>query len=220
MARTITWDLPGERVFETGLDRGVLYPKPLATARNDEPMAWNGLVSVTKTNSGEAPSPIYLDGRRIAYTSPAPEYEYTLTAYTYPDGFEDYDGSSYQWGLIFDEQPHHMFDLSYRTLVGNDVQGLEHGYFINLLYNAQTKPGGSSYSSVEDTLDPNLFSWDLVTLPIQVVSGQKPRGSLVRIDSRHHSKEVMDGVEDILYGKDGSTPKIPTPLELRTLISG
>lgn len=206
MAR-IVWGARGERYFEMGVDRGVLY------VGTDPGVSWNGLISVPETPTGGLPRPYYLDGIKYANISSAEEFAAVLNAFSSPIEFGPCDGTlSIQNGLFITQQPRKPFGLSYRTLVGNDVEDDAHGYKIHLVYNALAAPSQRANASSSDTVDVVRLSWAISAKP-PALSGYKPTAHLV-IDTRTTDPSVLAEVEDILYGTEAEAPRLPSPTEL------
>lgn len=207
----LIWNNSGEKFFETGIDRGVLYPSGMGG------IAWNGLVAVNEAPSGGEAQPYYLDGvKYLNYSSPE-EYEANLEAYTYPEEFELCDGSfSLANGLTITQQNRKSFGLSYRTVVGNDIHGSDFAYKIHLLYNAMAEPSSKEYSSIADETEPLTFDWKLVTRPVKFQDdafGVK-YGSHLVLDSRKIYPEAMRAIEEVLYGTDANAARLPLPQEI------
>ena len=207
----ITWNAPGERFFESGVDQGVLYPRGVAG------VPWNGLVSVNETPTGGEVSPRYLDGVKYLDEMSSEEFAATISAFTYPEEFAACDGTSSSGkGLSFGQQRRKPFDLVYRTGKGNDTVSLDLGYKIHLVYNAKATPSSKAYSTIKQTTDASNFSWNIVTTPIPI-PGLRPLSHLI-IDSTKTDSYLLAVIEDILYGTDEDDPRMPTPLELKTLV--
>lgn len=206
----IVWDAEGERIFETGLDRGVLYP-------NSGPgVAWNGLVQVDESPSGGEATPYYIDGYKFLNEPTPEEFEATIEAYTYPDEFSAVDGLVFDdTGLGFTSQPRQSFGLSYRTMVGNDVGGIGHGYKLHLIFNALASPTQKPYATISDDPEALTFSWNITASPM-FVSGRRPTAHLV-VDSTRTKSDTMNALEDILYGTSSTSPRLPTAEEINTL---
>lgn len=206
----ISWNAPGERFFETGVDRGVLYVDLNAG------VPWTGLISVSESPSGGEARPYYQDGIKYLNLSSKEEFEATINAFTAPKEFAPCDGvSALQNGLFATQQPRKAFSLSYRTMIGNDVDGQEHGYKIHLVYNALAGPSERSNNTLGDNVDPNSLSWQITTLPPSL-SGLKPTAHFV-IDSRYTPAGLLKAIEDILYGSDAADPRMPLASELVTM---
>lgn len=209
----LIWDQVGDRYFETGVDRGVLYPM------NASGVAWNGLTAVDESPSGGDGVPYYLDGIKYLNTPSSEEFTAKISAFTYPDEFYELDGVVFDSpGLGFGQQGRKPFGLSYRTKVGNDVDGYDHGYKLHLIYNALASPSSRSHASLTSSTEPTTFSWDITTTPISV-EGHRPLSSLI-IDSTKVSEYLLEAVEAMLYGKDDGEPNLPTPNDLVTMFKG
>lgn len=205
----MTWNAPERRFFETGLDRGVIYPKATALGVQAAPAPWDGLVSVEESG-GEGARAYYVDGRPFLFLPMPKEYKSTLSAYTYPDAFSEIMGmKEVTDGMYLDSQPGAAFDLSYRTLVGNGVHGADHGYKIHLVYNATVTPGGLSYETLSDSVNPSTMSWEIQAVPVRV-EGFRPTAHIV-IDTRHMDPVKVSAIEDLLYGSDGVEAAMPPP---------
>lgn len=214
----LVWDADGERLFETGVSQGVLYPQntsglyPLG-------VAWNGLTAVTESPSGAEPNPLYADNIKYLNLMSAEEFGATIEAYTYPDEFEACDGSAeLAPGVTVGQQNRQGFGLSYKTLLGNDTEGTDHGYKLHLVYGAKASPSEKSYETVNETPDAITFSWDVTTTPVSV-PGLKPSASIT-IDSTKVDHEALEALEDILYGTSGGDPRLPLPTEVAAIVGG
>lgn len=203
----LAWDAAGERRYEHGVDRGVLY------THSGKVAAWNGLRSIDEKPAGAEVSTFYLDGERYNQVTANEEFTATLSAFTYPDEFEECDGlDDLGRGLYLTAQSRSMFDLSYRTKLGNDTDGPDHGYRIHLVYNALATPTNRTNTSGGESISPVDLSWDLTTLPI-VIPGKKS-SSHYYIDSTTTNRYILAQIEDILYGSASSTARMPTAAEL------
>jgi len=206
----LTWSTVGERVYETGVDRGVLY------VANQAGVAWTGLTSVEEAPTGGDAKPYYLDGIKFLNIAAAEEFEATINAFSSPPEFGLCDGiSSVQNGLFATQQPRKAFGLSYRTLIGNDVSGAGYAYKIHLVYNALSAPSSRSNNTMGSSTEPSAFSWQISTLP-PAITGYKPTAHFV-IDSRSTSVPILTRIENVLYGTETVAPRLPTPNELITL---
>ena len=206
----LVWGNVGERYYETGVDRGVLFP----TLGDGVP--WNGLISVTESPSGGEPRPYYLDGFKYLNLATSEEFAATIDAFSAPDEFDKCDGTaSIQNGLFITQQKRESFGLSYRTIIANDVDGTDHGYKIHLVYNALAAPSSRSNSTINDSPSPITFSWGITTAP-PTISGYKPSAHFV-IDSRKTAPSVLLELENILYGDSSSNSRLPEVDELIAL---
>lgn len=214
----IKWDEAGKKFYETGIDRGVLYPQD-AEGKYTQGFAWNGLIGVDESPSGAEPTPLYADNIKYLNLMSVEEFGATIEAYTYPDEFEACDGTaSLGEGITVGQQPRKLFGLAYRTLIGNDVDMDAHGYKIHLVYGAQASPSAKSYQTVNDSPEAITFSWEITTTPVEI-EGYKPSASVV-IDSTKIDAEHLLAIETILYGDDDETEgRLPTPAELKAIVA-
>lgn len=205
----LIWDAVGDRRYETGVDQGVLYT-------DDRPgVPWNGLISVTDKSTGDGPTAQYSDGIKYLNMPSAEEFEATIEAFTYPEEFEVCDGSlAYVPGLLINQQIRQQFGLSYRTLVGNDVDGQDFGYKIHIIYNALASPSEKAYLTLTDDPEAINFNWDITTTPV-VFPGFKPTAKMT-LDSTEVLDFVLWMLEGILYGRD-EEPRLPSPVEILAL---
>ena len=220
----IVWDKTGERIFETGVKNGVLYPIDNKGVYSNG-VAWNGLTAVTESPSGAEATPLYADDMKYLNLMSAEEFGATIEAYTYPDEFAECDGSaSIATGVNIGQQARKIFGLSYKTTIGNDVDGNDHGYKLHIIYGAQASPSEKAYATINDSPEAITFSWEVTTTPVNV-TGFKPTASLV-IDSTKADKAKLTALEEILYGKDptnegasdGVNPRLPLPDEIAKLM--
>lgn len=208
----ITWGALGAKTFESGVSKGVLYP------RSGPGVAWNGLISVTERPSGGELTPHYLNGVKYYISSAPEEFEAAIEAYTYPEEFEALTGMASDGlypGLIYDQQPREFFGLSYRTEVGDDVNGQESSYKIHLVYNAIATPSDRGYQTFSDSPDAISFTWDLATVPT-VLSNMSPTAHFI-IHVGRSRKGPAAAIEDILYGTDTQNPRQPSISEIVAL---
>jgi hypothetical protein len=213
----IVWDAPGTRVYETGVDHGVLY-LPDVTGAYNTGFAWNGLVSVSESPSGAEATPQYADNIKYLNLVSAEEFGATIEAFTYPDEFAQCDGTaSPEEGLFIGQQRRKTFGLSYRTLIGNDIDATDHGYKLHLIYGALAAPTEKAYNTVNDSPEAITFSWELTTTPV-AVPGFKPAAQLT-LDSTKVSSVKMALIEDLLYGASASEPALPLPAEIISILA-
>lgn len=212
----LTWDQVGEKLYETGVDHGVLYLPDSAGIYNTG-FAWNGLTTVTESPSGAEPNPQYADNIKYLNLISAEEFGGTIEAFTYPEEFGQCDGSAAPApGLVVGQQGRSMFGLSYRTKVGNDVDGSDLGYKLHLIYGAQAAPSEKAYATINDSPEAISFSWDITTTPVPV-TGYKPTALLV-VDSTVVSAADMASLEALLYGAASVPAALPTPDAVIALI--
>lgn len=205
----LAWDVIGERLYETGVRKGVLYPQdPSGTYPLG--VAWNGLTAVTESPSGAEANPIYADDTKYLNLVSAEEFGATVEAYTYPDEFSVCDGSaSLGTGISIGQQSRRSFGLAYRTALGNDIEGEEYGYKLHLIYGALAAPSEKAYATINDSPEAITFSWELSTIPV-TVTDKKPTACLT-IDSTKADETILAALEDMLYGTDNAAPYLPLP---------
>lgn len=213
----IVWDNTGERLYETGVRNGVLYPIQ-TDGTYSKGVAWNGLISVTESPSGAEATPLYADDIKYLNLISAEEYGSTIEAYTYPDEFAECDGSaSIATGVNIGQQPRKTFGMCYRTVVGNDVENDNYGYKLHLVYGALAAPSEKAFSTINDSPEAITFSWEVSTTPVNV-TGFKPTASLT-IDSTKVDAAKLASLEAILYGSESEDARLPLPDEIANLMS-
>lgn len=213
----LTWDRVGERFYETGVDRGVLYI-PDAQGVYNTGFAWNGLTAVTESPSGAEASPQYADNIKYLNLVSAEEFGCTIEAFTYPEEFGQCDGTaSPVVGLLIGQQARKTFGFSYRTIRGNDLNGNEYGYKLHLVYGCLAAPSEKAYATVNDSPEAITFSWEVSTTPVPV-TGYKPTALLV-IDSKEVDSTDLTALETQLYGSLEDEPRLPSPSEVITLLT-
>ena len=211
----LLWDQTGERFYETGVSKGVLYP--LQDDGYTMGVAWNGLTAVNESPSGAEPTPLYADNIKYLNLMSAEEFGATIEAYTYPDEFAACNGESeLAAGVNVGQQKRSIFGLSYQTKIGNDVDN-ELGYKIHLIYGALASPSEKAYSTVNDSPEAITFSWTISTTPVEV-TGLKPTATLV-IDSTKVASEKLVELEKALYGDESTEPKLLLPDEVLAIVS-
>lgn len=213
----LVWDQVGERLYETGVSKGVVYEKQ-ADGTYTNGVAWNGLTGVNENPSGADSNKQWADNIEYLNLRGAEEYGATIEAFTYPAKFAEYDGSAtVATGVYIGQQTRKPFGFCYRTEIGNDVEFDDHGYEIHLVYNATVSPSSRDYSTINDSPEPITFSWELETTPVPV-TGHKPTSHLT-IKSTEATKEKLTALETILYGSTTAAPRMPLPDEVITLMS-
>ena len=213
----LVWDKIGEHIYETGVDRGVLYPQ--ANGKYPNGVAWNGLTGVTESPSGADATDMYADNQKYLSLRAAETFGATIEAYTYPDEFAECDGSAaLADGVKIGQQNRKTFGFSYRTLIGNDTEGTDRGYIIHLVYGATASPSSKTRSSVNESPEAVTFSWEISTTPVNV-TGFKPTAT-IEIDSTKISAKALKAIEAKLYGDETSgTPQLPLPDEIKQLVT-
>lgn len=206
----ITWDDTGDRLYETGVKNVVLYPMG-SNGVYEEGVAWNGVTTITESPSGAEAESLYADDIKYLELRSREEFGATIEAYTYPDEFAACDGSAELFkGVKIGQQPRKTFGLCYKTTVGNDTEGEEHGYKIHLVYGCKAAPSEKAYATINDSPEAITFSWEVTTTPVEV-AGHKPTAH-VEFDSTVLTKNQMAAIEKLLYGGDEENDKATLPL--------
>lgn len=220
----LVWDADSERLYETGVSKGVIYPK--TSAGYPSGVAWNGLISVTENPSGAEATGLYADNIKYLNLRSREDFSATIEAYMYPPEFALCDGTAeLAAGVRIGQQARKPFGFCYQTLVGNDVDGTDYGYVLHLVYNAEAAPSSKAYQTVNDSPEAITFSWEVSTTPVNI-PGFKP-SSQITINSRDVDATKLAALEDILYGKDGTgddntgavAPRLPMPDEIATMFA-
>lgn len=220
----IVWDKTGEHFYETGVKNCVLYiPTEGVYSKG---VAWNGITAITESPSGAEATALYADDIKYLNLYSVEEFGATIEAYTYPDEFAECDGSAeLVAGVKIGQQARKPFGLCYRTTIGNDTDGNDHGYKLHIIYGAMASPSEKSYNTINDSPEAVTFSWELTTTPVNV-AGAKPTASIT-IDSTKVDKQKLAALEEVLYGKDGTgsdhtgaaEPRLPLPDEIKTIMT-
>lgn len=211
----VKWDQDGDRLYETGVDRGMLYPKK----NNAYPfgVAWSGLRSVEESPSGAEATALYADNIKYLNLMSTEEYGATIGVYTYPDEFAKCNGEDeIADGVTIGQQTRTAFGFAYRTILGNDEKFNDYGYKIHIVYNCLAKPSSKSYESVNDSPAAAELSYEVSTTPVNV-EGFKPSATVV-IDSTKTTPEKMKAIEDVLYGTETTDPRLPLPDEIAAIM--
>ena len=213
----LVWDQSGKRLYETGVDHGVIYPIQTGGVYS-KGVAWNGLTAVTESPSGADVNDIYADNMKYLGLVGAEKFGATVEAYTYPDEFAECDGSvELVKGATIGQQNRKVFGMVYRTVIGNDVDGNEHGYKLHLIYGATAAPSEKAYNTINEDPEAITFSWELSTTPVNV-TGHKPTASLT-IDSTKADPTKLAELEKILFGDTETEPRLPLPDEIAQLLN-
>lgn len=213
----LVWDKTGERLYETGVKQGVLYPQA-AGGTYPKGVAWNGLTNITETPSGAEATALYADDIKYLNLISTEELGGTIEAYTYPDEFAECDGSAaLTAGVYIGQQNRKTFGLCYRTTLGNDVDSNAYGYKLHLVYGALAAPSEKAYSTINDSPEAITFSWEFSTTPVNV-AGFKPTANIV-IDSTKVDAEKLAALEKILYGDTEAEARLPLPDEVAQVMT-
>lgn len=219
----LKWDAAGERLYETGVDHGVLYVRD-NTGEYPTGVAWNGLTTVTESPSGAESTKLYADNLVYLNLISVEQYGATVEAYTYPDEFAECDGSAvFAGGVFIGQQNRKSFGLAYRTILGNDLQGNDFGKKLHLVWGATAAPSEKAHATVNDSPEATTFSWELSTIPTEVGTiddvEYKPTSAMT-VDSTKVDADAFAALEDILFGTDGEDARLPSPAEVIALFSG
>ena len=226
--KQIVWDKTSERLYRTGVDRVVLFPQT-AGGIYGEGVGWNGVTKISESPDGGDTTAIYANNGIYLNLVAKENFKGSITAYTYPKEWEACDGSASVLasngggagavkGLRVTGQTRTPFGLAYRTLIGNDTAGIEHGYEIHLVYNATAGVSSQDYQTVNDSPEALELSWDFSTLPVDV-PGAKPSAHLV-ISSLTADSDKLKKLETKLYGTEGTGAALPSPQEVITILGG
>lgn len=216
----IVWDKTGERIYESGVDHGVLYPQD-DTGAYAGGVAWNGLIGITESPSGAESNPQYADNIKYLDLMSAEEFGATIEAYMYPVEFEECDGTAeVAPGVTIGQQNRKTFGMSYRTKVGNDVAGQDYGYKLHLFWGAKASPSEKNFQTINDSPEATTFSWEVTTTPVVLTTINpktkkvyNPTASMV-VNSTKVDATKLAALEKILYGDTEFEPRLPTPDEV------
>ena len=211
----LVWDQTSEKTYETGIEQVALYKQ--VGGAYPTGVAWNGVTALNLTPSGAEPTPLYANNRKYVTMMSNEELGGTIEAYTYPEEWEECDGSAEAAeGVYIGQQDRATFGLSAKTLIGNDTEGTKHGYKLHLVYGCLASPAEETHSTVNDSPEAVTFSWEFSTTPVEV-EGFKPTSYIV-IDSTKVAKEKLAALEAILYGSDDVEPSLPLPSDVLTTL--
>ena len=211
----LEWDKVGEHFYETGVDHAVLYLRDNA-GKYTKGYAWSGVTSISESPSGAEASAQYADNQKYLTLISAEEFGMTIEAFTFPSEFDECNGEvEAAEGVRIGQQKRSTFGLSYRTKVGNDVDGQDKHYKLHLVYGCTASPSERAYATVNESPEAMTFSWEISTNP-ENVTGQKPT-SLITIDSREADPEKLKQLETMLYGGEAEEAKLPSPDEVIAL---
>lgn len=224
----LVWDAIGEHRYETGVDHGVLY-QVTSAGKYSNGVAWNGLTNVSESPSGAEAQKQYADNMNYLTLYSAEEFGATVEAFTYPDEFEQNDGFvTPVKGMRLGQQPRKGFGLVYRTKMGNDTEGEDHGYKLHLIYGCRAAPSERAYATINDSPEAITFSWELSTTPVQV-PGYEPTSQVVIPSTDFESQEEKTKLallEDVLFGTEGSggaegtVATLPLPEVVEKILDG
>lgn len=217
----LVWDQPGEKLWETGVDKTVLFP--MTNGAYGAGVAWSGITAINESPSGAEPSKIYADNIVYGVVMSPEEDALTIEAFTYPDEFSACIGEAELGaGVTVKQQNHAHFGLAYRTLIGNDEDGSKHGYKLHLFYDCVAGSSEDSNSTINDSPEQKTFSWSVTTIPIPVTNSNgvviaDPASSIV-IDSTKVPAAKLTAIEDLLYGTVSENASLPSPAQIKTIL--
>lgn len=213
----LAWDETGKKLFETGVSNVALYPQD-SNGTYGTGVAWNGVTTISESPSGAEATTLWANNGKYLNLYSVEEYASSIEAYTYPDEFAECDGSAeIAKGVSIGQQTRKSFGLAYKTLIGSDTDGNDHGYKLHLVYGCKAAPSERSHATVNDSPEALSFSWEISTTPVSV-TGHKPTAS-VEIDSTKVDKSKLEAFEKILFGSDTAAARLPLPDEVATLFA-
>ena len=213
----IKWDQLTEKLYETGVSNGVLYP--FVSGKYAKGVPWNGLTAVTESPSGAEPTPLYADNIKYLTLMSNEEFGATIEAYMYPDEFAQCDGSAnLTTGVSIGQQSRTPFGLCYKTILGNDAEFNDYGYKLHIIYGALAAPSEKAYATVNDSPEAVTLSWEVTTTPVEV-TGFKPTATVV-IDSTKVDKAKLKELENKLYGTEEAEPELLLPDAIAAIFGG
>lgn len=213
----LAWASVGQKIYETGTDRGVLYLQD-TSGRYTKSAAWSGLISVKQTPEGGESTQNFADNSDYLNLTSAEKFKATIEAYAYPPEFAACDGTKeIATGVTIGQQTRIPFGFSYRTLIGNDTKGTDFGYKIHIIYGAKAAVSSKDYATVNDNPEAITFSWSVSSSSVNV-PGAKPT-SILTVNTLFTSAEGVKAIENALYGTESSEPYLPTPAEVIELLT-
>lgn len=217
-SKKLEWDKVGERFYETGIEKVVLYPYVAASSTYAIGYAWNGVTGVTESPSGAESTPQYADNKKYVSLISSEDFACSIEAFTYPEKFAECDGSAEAIpGVKVYQQKRNTFGLSYQTQLGNDLAQQDFGYMIHLVYGCTTAPSERAYQTINESPEAMTLSWEISTSAVEV-PGFKPSARL-SINSTKVDIAKLKALEDILYGTELVEARLPLPAEVFTLIN-
>ncbi len=212
----LTWDAVGERTYELGVKKMVLFPQN-ANGTYENGVAWNGVTKVTEKPDGAEAKPMYADDIKYAAPRTKEEFKATIEAFTYPDEFAECCGEKELVagkGVTIGQQKHRPFAFSYMTSIGNDTEDYAHGYKIHIVYGATAAPVEKGYETINENPDAMTFSWDIETVPVEV-TGFEPT-SIITLDSTVIPAAKLTAIKEMLYGTSNTESTLPLPSDIIT----
>ena len=211
----LVWDQTGDRLYETGIEQVAVYQQ--SGGAHPKGVAWNGVTALNLSPSGAEPTALYANNRKYLTLMSVEELGFTIEAYTYPDEWAECDGSATVVpGVYIGQQPRKPFGLVAKTMIGNDTEGIKHGYKLHLIYGALASPSEQENATINDSPEAKTMSWECSTTPINVANFEPT--SYICIDSTTVDGAKLTALEKILYGDAAAEPKLPLPDEVFTTL--
>lgn len=211
----LVWDQTGDRLYETGVEQVALYQQ--SGGAYPKGVAWNGVTALNISPSGAEPTALYANNRKYLTLMSVEELGFTIEAYTYPDEWAECDGSATVVpGVYIGQQPRKPFGLVAKTMIGNDTEGIKHGYKLHIIYGALASPSEQENATINDSPEAKTMSWECSTTPVNVANFEPT--SYICIDSTTVAAEKLTALEKILYGDATAEPKLPLPDEVFTTL--
>lgn len=218
MSNKLVWDQTGQKTYNTGVQKTVLYPQS-SEGTYPKGVAWNGVTGINEAPSGAEPTAIYADDIKYLSLMSAEDFSATITAYSTPEEFDECDGSAeIADGVTIGQQDRRPFGLCYRTTIGNDVKQSKYGYKLHFIYGALAKPSSRDNKTINESPEAIELSYEMSTTPVSV-SGMKPTATLV-VDSTKADPEKLQKLEDIIYGTETEVARLPLPDEIALIMKG
>lgn len=212
----MVWDQTGERLYETGIEQVALFKQVGGIYPAGVP--WNGITALNLTPSGAEPTPLYANNRKYLTLMSVEELGGTIEAYTYPDEWKECDGSvEIAPGVYAGQQTRVPFGIAGKSLIGNDTEGVKHGYNLHIVYGGQASPTEQAHATINDSPEAATLSWEFSTTPVAITGYEST--SYLCIDSTKVDAEKLAALEAIIYGSDDAEPRLPLPDEIATLMA-
>lgn len=206
----ITWLEPGTKIYERGVDRGVLYMD------DGRVVPWNGLTGVDE-DLGRSSDSVYFDGSKLSEVVNPDGFSANVKAISYPKQLEEvYGNRPLRKGFYLGGQTPKTFGFTYRTRLGTDLVE-DAGYKLHIIYNILAVPEGRTFQTISDEPNVTEFGWNFKTTP-ETLSGYRASAYLV-IDSTRVTPSLLVEIENILYGTPTTPPRLPPLQEFLEIIN-
>lgn len=216
----LKWDLSGEREYELGVSKGVLFP--MKAGAYQAGVAWNGLTSVEENPDGADINDIWADNIKYASFQSPENHKGTIKAYMFPNEFYPCNGMvspEGMEGLTYSGQTRSAFGLCYRTEIGTDTDEAA-GYKLHFVYNCKVRPSSRAHNTKNENPDPEEMSWEYSSTPVPVegITGVT-QTSTVEVKSTDFTEGQMTALEKIVYGFGQTDARLPMPGEIKTILA-